>query len=92
MAEKETLDMVDNDIQETASSDTLNPGGGSGGTPQTNGGTGGSGVVILAMPTPGYPGTATGAIVTTPPAAPGFTVLTYNTPNPTTPGSFTFTT
>lgn len=32
MAEKETLDMVDNDIQETASSDTLNPGGGSGGT------------------------------------------------------------
>lgn len=67
-------------------------GGGSGGTPQTNGGTGGSGVIILAMPTPGYPGTATGAIVTTPPAAPGFTVLTYNTPNPTTPGAFTFTT
>ena len=32
MAEKEMLDMVDNDIQETASSDTLNPGGGSGGT------------------------------------------------------------
>jgi hypothetical protein len=49
-------------------------------------------VVILAMPTPGYPGTAPGAIVTTPPAAPGFTVLTYNTPNPTTPGAFTFTT
>lgn len=32
MAEKETLDMVDNDIQETASSETLSPGKGSGGT------------------------------------------------------------
>ena len=32
MAEKETLDMVDNDIQETASADTLQPGAGSGGT------------------------------------------------------------
>ena len=32
MAEKETLDMVDNDIQETASADTLQPMAGSGGT------------------------------------------------------------
>jgi len=67
-------------------------GGGSGGTPATNGGTGGSGVVILVMPSPSYPGIAPGAIVTTPAAAPGFTVLTYNTPSPVTPGSFTFTT
>jgi len=67
-------------------------GGGSGGTPATNGGTGGSGVVILVMPSPSYPGIAPGAIVTTPAAAPGFTVLTYNTPSPVAPGSFTFTT
>ncbi len=32
MAKKETLDIVDNDIQETASADTLQPGAGSGGT------------------------------------------------------------
>ena len=66
-------------------------GGGSGGTPATNGGTGGSGVVILAMPSGGYPGVSPGAIATTPSAAPGYTILTYNTPNPTTPGSFIFT-
>jgi hypothetical protein len=41
---------------------------------------GGSGVVKLAVPTPNYSGTYTGAnvVVTTPPAAPGRTVLTYN--------------
>jgi hypothetical protein len=38
-----------------------------------------------------YPGSAPGAAVSTPPAAPGYTVLTYTTPSPTTPGSFTFT-
>jgi hypothetical protein len=43
------------------------------------------------MPTPKYPGSAPGATVTTPPAAPGYTVLTYTTPSPTTPGSFVFT-
>ena len=48
------------------------------------GGAGGSGVVILAMPTPNYPGSAPGATVTTPPAAPGKTVLTY-----TSSGTFT---
>jgi hypothetical protein len=35
-------------------------------------------VVILAVPTPAYPGSAPGATVSTPPAAPGMTVLTYN--------------
>jgi hypothetical protein len=54
-------------------------------------GAGGSGVVILAVPTPQYPGTATGATVTTPPAAPGMTVLTYTTPSPGTPATFTYT-
>ena len=62
-------------------------GGGGGGssfvTPQTNA-AGGDGVVILAVPTPRYPGTAPGAAVTTPPAAPGMTVLTY-----TSSGSYT---
>lgn len=38
---------------------------------------GGSGIVIFAVPTPNYPGSAPGATVTTPPAAPGRTVLTY---------------
>jgi hypothetical protein len=41
-------------------------------------------VVILAVPTPNYPGTAPGASVTTPPAAPGKTVLIY-----TSSGSYT---
>jgi hypothetical protein len=48
-------------------------------------------VVILAVPTSNYPGTATGATVTTPPAAPGMTVLTYTTATPTSPQSFTYT-
>ena len=56
-----------------------------------NGGAGGSGVVIIAVPNAKYPGSAPGAIVSTPPSAPGMTVLTYTTPNPTTPGSFTYT-
>ena len=45
-----------------------------------NGGTGGSGVVILAVPTPNYPGSAPGATVTTPPSAPGMTVITFTAP------------
>jgi hypothetical protein len=48
--------------------------------------------VIFAIPTSVYPSTiATGAVVTTPPAAPGYTVLTYNTPSPGTPATYTFT-
>jgi hypothetical protein len=49
-------------------------GGGGGGRSDGNGG---SGVVILAIPTPNYPGSAPGATVTTPPAAPGKTILTF---------------
>jgi hypothetical protein len=58
-------------------------GGGAGafGLTTLRGGTGGSGVVILVIPTAAYPTvSAPGAIATTPPAAPGATVLTYNTP------------
>jgi hypothetical protein len=36
-------------------------------------------VVILAVPTASYPGSAPGATVTTPPAAPGMTVLKFTT-------------
>jgi hypothetical protein len=76
---------------------TLNTGGGGGGgglAGATNftGGTGGSGVVILAVPTPVYPSVvATGAAVSTPPSAPGLTVLTYTSPSRTVPATFTFT-
>ena len=56
---------------------TANRGGGGGGSSTGTGGLGGSGVVIIAIPTPNYPGSATGATVSTPPAAPGQTVLTY---------------
>jgi hypothetical protein len=58
---------------------TTNTGGGGGGQSAFGqSGSGGSGVVILAVPTPKYPGSAPGATVTTPPAAPGQTVLTFN--------------
>jgi hypothetical protein len=62
---------------------TTNTGGGGGGGVQApveigRGGAGGSGIVIIAIPTPNYPGSAPGATVTTPPAAPGKTVLTFN--------------
>jgi hypothetical protein len=51
---------------------------------------GGSGTVIIAVPTPVYPTiSAPGAAVSTPPAAPGLTVLTYTTPTPTTPATYT---
>jgi hypothetical protein len=67
---------------------TTNTGGGGGGggfTPGVGcgaaGGNGGSGIVILAIPTPNYPSVvAPEAAVTTPPAAPGMTVLSYTTP------------
>ena len=54
-----------------------NRGSGGGGKALGSGGLGGSGVVVLAVPTPNYPGSAPGAVVSTPPAAPGMTVLTY---------------
>jgi hypothetical protein len=58
-------------------------GGGGAGPPGGTraGGVGGSGVVILVIPTAAYPTvSAPGAIATNPPAAPGATVLTYNAP------------
>lgn len=51
-------------------------GGGGGSDGQTHY-TGGSGTIILLIPTPYYPGSAPGASVSTSPAAPGYTVLTY---------------
>jgi len=54
-------------------------GGGGAGRNNIAGGTGGTGTVILVIPTPSYPGLAPGAVVTNPPAAPGATVLTYTT-------------
>jgi hypothetical protein len=42
------------------------------------------------VPNANYPGSAAGATVTTPPAAPGMTVLTYTTPSPSISSSFTF--
>ena len=67
---------------------TTNTGGGGGGGGYTfpspgpsyiggNGGAGGSGVVIIAVPTPNYPG-AYGPQATTPPSAPGMTIITFN--------------
>jgi hypothetical protein len=56
-----------------------------------SGGTGGSGVIILMIPTAAYPSvTAPGATVTTPPAAPGNTLLTYTTSSLTVPATYTF--
>ena len=69
-------------------------GGGSGfGLPILGGGQGGSGTVILAIPTPFYPGSAPGAsnVSTSFPGAPGMTVITYTTPSPSTPATFTYT-
>jgi hypothetical protein len=68
-------------------------GGGGGGTRFTGdtGAPGGSGTVILAVPTLNFPGNAPGAAISTPPAAPGMTVLTYTTPSPTASATFTYT-
>jgi hypothetical protein len=57
--------------------------GGGGSRMGTAFGTGGSGVVILAVPTPRYPG-AYASLASTPANAPGMTVLTF-----TSPGSYT---
>jgi len=59
------------------------PGTGNGGsgnnlyTPSSSRGHGGPGIVILSVPTAGYPGSAPGASVSTPPATPGQTILTF---------------
>ena len=68
-------------------------GGGAGGSRgQTLTSSGGSGTVILAVPNARYPSViAPGAAVSNPPAAPGYTVLTYTTPTPTTPATYIFT-
>jgi hypothetical protein len=60
-----------------------NTGGGGGGGglcfPNYFGANGGTGIVIVAMPTGAYTGvSAPGAFVSNPPAAPGLTVLTFN--------------
>jgi hypothetical protein len=56
------------------------------------GGSGGSGTVIIAVPTPAYPGSAPGATVTTaPPSFPGVTLISYTAPNPLSPATFTYT-
>ena len=69
---------------------TLGTGGGGGGGEYPN--AGGPGVVILAVPTPNYPSvSAPGAVVTTPPAAPGYTVLTWNAPSVAVSSIYTFT-
>jgi hypothetical protein len=67
-------------------------GGGGGASPNRIGLAGGSGTVILAIPNAAYPTvSAPGAAVSTPASAPGMTVLTYTTPSPTSPSTFTFT-
>ena len=61
--------------------------GAAGGGPvnaSTAGATGNTGSVFIAVLTSQYPGTAPGATVSNPPAAPGYTVLRW-----TTPGSYT---
>jgi hypothetical protein len=73
--------------------------GGGGGSPTfrspspstgVTGSSGGSGTVIFAVPTPNFPAiTAPGATISTPPAAPGFTLITYKTSCGTTPQAFT---
>ena len=63
----------------TLTNGSTNTGGGGGGGSIGSGGpgaSGGSGIVILVIPTPNYPG-AYGPIASTPPLAPGKTLLTY---------------
>jgi hypothetical protein len=73
-----------NSFSATAGTPGTGSGGGGGGTIPAGanvGGAGGPGVVVIAIPTAVYPTvSAPGAVVTTSPLAPGFTVLTYNTP------------
>jgi hypothetical protein len=57
--------------------------------PLSRAGNGGSGVVILSVPTVSYPGFAPGATVTTPANTPGQTILTYTAP-PSAPATYTY--
>jgi hypothetical protein len=69
-------------------------GGGGGGLSGNNvaGNTGGNGIIVLGVPTAIYPRVVTSnAAISNPPAAPGMTVLTYNSLNRTTSNTFTFT-
>ena len=78
--------------QSTAGTNGLGGGGAGYGTGACKATPGGGGTVILVVPNAAYPGvSAPGAIVTTPPNAPGATVLTYTTPVSTTPATFTYT-
>jgi hypothetical protein len=68
-----------------AAGSTPNTGGGGGGGYAGMGSAGAPGVVIIAIPTPFYAGPSThpaspSVTVTTPPAAPGMTVLKYGSP------------
>jgi len=77
-------------------SGTLNTGGGGGGGGLSgnnrDGGVGGNGIVILGVPTTNFPRfVAPGATTTTPPAAPGMTLLTYTSPSRTTNATFSLT-
>lgn len=81
-----------------ASPGTIRTGGGGGGAgigggpPSLNatGGSGGSGVVIIAVANGNiHQFQAPGAFASNPPAAPGYTLLTFNAPGITTSGSFT---
>ena len=54
--------------------------GGNGSFGENGAATGAAGTVIIAVPTPAYPGSAPGASVSTPPAALGYTVITYTAP------------
>ena len=77
----------------TAGTPGLGGGGGGGGGGSSAGtSAGGSGTVIIAVPNAAYPTvSAPGAAVSTPPAAPGMTVLRYTAASPATPSTFTFT-
>jgi hypothetical protein len=58
-------------------------GGGNSAFPTSLTAPGAPGTVIIVVPTPNFPGVAVGATISTPCAAPGKTVLTYNqTPSP----------
>ena len=63
-----------------ANGNTNTGGGGGGSRDNPPSGAGGSGVIILSVPTSRYSGAYTGSnvVVTTPPAAPGQTVVTFN--------------
>jgi hypothetical protein len=68
-------------------------GGGQGPNPALRiGAIGGSGTVIIGVPTAKFPTVvAPGATSSTPASAPGYTILRWTTPVPSTPSTFTFT-